>query len=184
MKKLYTLIMVALIAATANAQVVKMEVGANQDRQQPIKGIVKADKSAPAEGWLFYQDYLESYFGETCNDGSAFYLKSDSLGLYEYSDGFGHAFVYSVSQTYDFESDFFEYASMSGDISFKYSPSLNVDSACVYANVSTRFTDGFMFGFGAEIGISTQKLHARGPMGLKELTSYKYQLRGNGQVRD
>ena len=77
MKKLYTLIMVALIAATANAQVVKMEVGANQDRQQPIKGIVKADKSAPAEGWLFYQDYLESYFGETCNDGSAFYLKSD-----------------------------------------------------------------------------------------------------------
>ena len=132
MKKLYTLIMVALIAATANAQVVKMEVGANQDRQQPIKGIVKADKSAPAEGWLFYQDYLESYFGETCNDGSAFYLKSDSLGLYEYSDGFGHAFVYSVSQTYDFESDFFEYASMSGDISFKYSPSLNVDSACVY----------------------------------------------------
>ncbi len=58
-----------------------------------------------------------------------------------------------------------------------------VDSACVYSNVSTRFTDGFMFGFGAEIGISTQKLHARGPMGLKELTSYKYQLRGNGQVR-
>lgn len=58
-----------------------------------------------------------------------------------------------------------------------------IDSACVYANASTRFTDGFMFGFGAEIGISTQKLHARGPMGLKELTSYKYQLRGNGQVR-
>ena len=49
-----------------------------------------------------------------------------------------------------------------------------VDAACVYANVSTRFTDGFEFGFGAEIGISTQKLHARGPMGLKELTSYKY----------
>ena len=59
----------------------------------------------------------------------------------------------------------------------------DVDSACVYAIVSTRFTDGFMFGFGAEIGISTQKLHARGPMGLKELTSYKYQLRGSGQVR-
>ncbi|MGN0425559.1 MAG: glutamate-5-semialdehyde dehydrogenase [Acetatifactor sp.] len=58
-----------------------------------------------------------------------------------------------------------------------------VDAACVYWNVSTRFTDGFEFGFGAEIGISTQKLHARGPMGLKELTSYKYQIRGNGQVR-
>ena len=58
-----------------------------------------------------------------------------------------------------------------------------VDAACVYANVSTRFTDGFEFGFGAEIGISTQKLHARGPMGLKELTSYKYLINGNGQVR-
>ena len=58
-----------------------------------------------------------------------------------------------------------------------------VDAACVYANASTRFTDGFEFGFGAEIGISTQKLHARGPMGLKELTSYKYVICGNGQVR-
>ncbi len=59
-----------------------------------------------------------------------------------------------------------------------------VDAACVYVNASTRFTDGFEFGFGAEIGISTQKLHARGPMGLRELTSYKYVIRGNGQVRE
>ncbi len=58
-----------------------------------------------------------------------------------------------------------------------------VDAACVYANASTRFTDGFEFGFGAEIGISTQKMHARGPMGLKELTSYKYTIEGSGQVR-
>ena len=58
-----------------------------------------------------------------------------------------------------------------------------VDAACVYVNASTRFTDGFEFGFGAEIGISTQKLHARGPMGLKELTSYKYRIVGDGQVR-
>ena len=58
-----------------------------------------------------------------------------------------------------------------------------VDAACVYANVSTRFTDGFEFGFGAEIGISTQKLHARGPMGLRELNSYKYTITGEGQIR-
>lgn len=58
-----------------------------------------------------------------------------------------------------------------------------IDSACVYVNASTRFTDGFEFGFGAEIGISTQKLHARGPMGLKELTTYKYTIVGDGQTR-
>jgi glutamate-5-semialdehyde dehydrogenase len=58
-----------------------------------------------------------------------------------------------------------------------------IDAAAVYVNASTRFTDGFEFGFGAEIGISTQKLHARGPMGLAELTSYKYVVHGNGQVR-
>jgi glutamate-5-semialdehyde dehydrogenase len=58
-----------------------------------------------------------------------------------------------------------------------------VDAAAVYVNVSTRFTDGDEYGFGAEIGISTQKLHARGPMGLKELTTYKYIVRGTGQIR-
>ena len=60
----------------------------------------------------------------------------------------------------------------------------DVDSAAVYVNASTRFTDGFQFGFGAEIGISTQKLHARGPMGLAELVSYKYIIHGQGQIRE
>jgi glutamate-5-semialdehyde dehydrogenase len=58
-----------------------------------------------------------------------------------------------------------------------------VDAAAVYVNASTRYTDGEEFGFGAEIGISTQKLHARGPMGLREMTTYKYIIRGNGQIR-
>ncbi|NLZ24861.1 MAG: glutamate-5-semialdehyde dehydrogenase [Clostridiales bacterium] len=60
----------------------------------------------------------------------------------------------------------------------------NVDAACVYVNASTRFTDGFEFGLGAEMGISTQKLHARGPIALKELTSVKYIVEGNGQIRE
>jgi glutamate-5-semialdehyde dehydrogenase len=59
-----------------------------------------------------------------------------------------------------------------------------VDAAAVFVNASTRFTDGFEFGFGAEVGISTNRLHARGPMGLRELTTYKYQVLGDGQIRE
>ena len=59
----------------------------------------------------------------------------------------------------------------------------SVDAACVYINASTQFTDGGEFGFGAEVGISTNKLHARGPMGINDLTTYKYKIYGNGQVR-
>ena len=59
-----------------------------------------------------------------------------------------------------------------------------VDAACVYVNASTRFTDGGVFGMGAEIGNSTQKLHARGPIGARELTTYKFVIEGSGQVRE
>ena len=59
-----------------------------------------------------------------------------------------------------------------------------VDAAAVYHNTSTRFTDGAQFGLGAEVGISTQKFHARGPLGLRELTTYKWIVRGTGQVRE
>ena len=59
-----------------------------------------------------------------------------------------------------------------------------VDAAAVYHNTSTRFTDGSQFGLGAEVGISTQKYHARGPLGLRELTSYKWIVRGDGQIRE
>jgi glutamate-5-semialdehyde dehydrogenase len=58
-----------------------------------------------------------------------------------------------------------------------------VDASTVYVNASTRFTDGGAFGFGAEVGISTNKLHARGPMGINELTTYKYKIYGTGQIR-
>jgi len=75
-------------------------------------------------------------------------------------------------------------AIITADISHAGKFQNEVDAAAVYVNASTRFTDGFEFGFGAEIGISTQKLHARGPMGLKELTSTKYIISGNGQIRE
>ncbi|MCR4898232.1 MAG: glutamate-5-semialdehyde dehydrogenase [Acholeplasmatales bacterium] len=74
-------------------------------------------------------------------------------------------------------------AIITNDINAKNQFFKEIDSACVYHNASTRFTDGGCFGFGAEIGISTTKLHARGPMGIKEITTYKYIISGNGEIR-
>ena len=74
-------------------------------------------------------------------------------------------------------------AIITSDVNAKNQFFKEIDSACVYHNASTRFTDGGCFGFGAEIGISTTKLHARGPMGIKEITTYKYIISGNGEIR-
>ena len=93
----------------------------------------------------------------------------------------------------DFRNDFFEHirrhgsghteAIVTNDLSAADRFTSEVDAAAVVVNASTRFTDGEEFGFGAEIGISTQKLHARGPMGLPEMTSTKYVVTGDGHVR-
>ena len=74
-------------------------------------------------------------------------------------------------------------AIVTGDLAAAQRFQREVDAAAVVVNASTRFTDGEEFGFGAEIGISTQKLHARGPMGLRELTTTKYLVTGTGQIR-
>jgi glutamate-5-semialdehyde dehydrogenase len=74
-------------------------------------------------------------------------------------------------------------AIVTGDVGAARAFELGVDAACVYVNASTRFTDGGEFGMGAEIGNSTQKLHARGPIGVRELCTFKYLIEGNGQIR-
>ena len=74
-------------------------------------------------------------------------------------------------------------AIVTGDVAAARMFQLGVDAACVYVNASTRFTDGGEFGMGAEIGNSTQKLHARGPIGLRELCTFKYLVEGDGQIR-
>ena len=94
----------------------------------------------------------------------------------------GDARVQAVDSAVEAATDE-DWATEYGDLRLSVKVVSGLDEACVYVNASTRFTDGFQFGFGAEIGISTQKLHARGPMALPELTTYKYLLCGDGQVR-
>jgi glutamate-5-semialdehyde dehydrogenase len=75
-------------------------------------------------------------------------------------------------------------AILTNDLSASREFEARVDASCVYTNASIRFTDGAQFGFGAELGISTQKFHARGPMGLQALTTIKYRVSGSGQIRE
>lgn len=113
---------------------------------------------ATEEDW--HEEYLDLIIGiKTVKD-----VDEAISHIYKYSSGHSEAIL---TNDYKNSQKFLE----------------EVDSAAVYVNASTRFTDGFEFGLGAEIGISTQKLHARGPMGLKELTSTKYIIYGNGQIR-
>jgi len=121
--------------------------------------IVKAAKKAKE------QDYYTEYLGLVLSVKVVANLKDAIQHINHYGSHHSDAIV---TDSYEHAMEFLK----------------QVDSACVYVNASTRFTDGYQFGLGAEIGISTDKLHARGPMALEELTTYKYMVFGNGQVRE
>ena len=125
---------------------------------EPVRGLIPQAKPASEEDWgKEYLDYIVS-------------IKTvDSV-----DEAIRHINRYGTGHSESIITDSYENAQKFLD---------QVDAACVYVNASTRFTDGFEFGFGAEIGISTQKLHARGPMGLLALTTTKYIIYGNGQIR-
>jgi hypothetical protein len=130
MKKIYTLVLAIVVAITANAQVSVNMKSEKQNQQLPFKGIEKANsRSASGEGWVSIADYDATYWAqEQLNPGSAFYFQSDSMGLVSYSSGYGHPFMFSTGQTFDFNSPFFDEVSGEGDISFNRTPSLNIDS--------------------------------------------------------
>lgn len=125
--------------------------------EKSCKIVKEMKKASDADFYTEYNDFIISVKVVDCIDDAIEHINSHSTGHSE-----------AIVTTNYFNSERF----------------LNeIDSACVYVNASTRFTDGFEFGFGAEIGISTQRLHARGPMGLNELTTEKYVIYGEGQVR-
>ena len=120
-----------------------------------------ADYVKPATDEDFYTEYLDMKISVIVLDS----IDSAVEHINEHSTGHSEAII---TENYNNAMKFTE----------------RIDSAAVYVNASTRFTDGGEFGFGAEIGISTQKLHARGPMGLREMTTYKYIVLGNGEIRE
>ncbi|MDG7048339.1 MAG: glutamate-5-semialdehyde dehydrogenase, partial [Nitrososphaerota archaeon] len=144
---------------------IPMLINELRNNRVKIKGdqeVIKIDeKVEPATGADWYNEYMDLTLAIKVVDS----VKDAADHINKYGTKHSDAIV-----TRDIES---------ADYFTRY-----VDSACVYVNASTRFTDGGQFGFGAEVGISTQKLHARGPMGIKELTTTKYVIKGNGQVRE
>lgn len=135
-----------------------------QDKKVEIRGDQTVQEQIPGAGPATEEDYGREYLDLIISMKTVASLEEAIAHINRYNTGHSDAII---TQDKAHAEQFLK----------------EVDAACVYVNASTRFTDGFEFGFGAEIGISTQKLHARGPMGLKELTSYKYQITGNGQVR-
>lgn len=111
------------------------------------------------------QNYATEYDDYICNIKVVKDVEAAIEHIYQYSTKHSEAIVTNDQKLADYFMD-------------------SLDSACVYHNASTRFTDGGQFGFGAEVGISTQKLHARGPLGLQEITSTKYKIFGHGQIRE
>lgn len=135
-----------------------------QDKKVEIRGDQMVQEQIPGAGPATEEDYGREYLDLIISMKTVASLEEAIAHINRYNTGHSDAII---TQDKAHAEQFLR----------------EVDAACVYVNASTRFTDGFEFGFGAEIGISTQKLHARGPMGLKELTSYKYQITGNGQIR-
>lgn len=133
----------------------KLKVHACENTIGKIKGAVPASEKDYGKEYLDYEFSIK----EVENIGEAI------DHIYKYSTGHSDAII---TEKIEEANKFIQ----------------EIDSACVYVNASTRFTDGSEFGFGAEIGISTQRLHARGPVGLNELTTYKYVILGEGQIRE
>lgn len=147
----------ALTSLLAEKQV---EIFADADAYAALNGIYPTDMLKPAQEEHFGTEFLS--------------LKMAIKTVADLNEALAHIAAYSSKHSE---------AIISEDAAHVEQFLNSVDAAAVYANTSTAFTDGAQFGLGAEIGISTQKLHARGPMGLEELTSYKWVVKGNGQIR-
>lgn len=133
----------------------KLKVHACKNTIEKIKGAIPANEKDYGKEYLDYEFSIKEVENIDCAIDH----------IYKYSTGHSDAII---TEKIEEANKFIQ----------------EVDSACVYVNASTRFTDGSEFGFGAEIGISTQRLHARGPVGLNELTTYKYVILGQGQIRE